>query len=132
MNDFVVPTGQHAPLAVVTDTDHTAWIIIATTLGLAISILFGAIRILVRCTANQGWGHDDISLAAATVCFNASQYSISWANRQGQLLTFVQSALLLSACSYGLGKSVELVSPDMIVKIQEVGHPSKTRLRQVY
>lgn len=74
MIDSIVPPGQHPPLAIVTDTDHTAWIIIATTLGLAVSVIFGAIRVYVKCSASskKSWGYDDIALATATVCLEIS------------------------------------------------------------
>ena len=66
-SEFIIPDGQYPPYAIITDTDHEAWIIIATTLGLAIALLFGGIRAFVRSTICPGVGLDDAFLAAATV-----------------------------------------------------------------
>ncbi len=65
-SSFSAPS-YSAPFAVVTDTDHSAWLIIATALGLSWSLLFGAIRVFIRWTIAPGVGLDDVSLAAATV-----------------------------------------------------------------
>jgi hypothetical protein len=65
--DFDVPPGQYPPFATVTDKDHAAWIIIATSLGLAWTLLFGAIRVFIRYTISPGLGIDDACLAVATV-----------------------------------------------------------------
>lgn len=37
-----------------------------------------------------------------------------------QILASIQSAIILSACSYGLGKSIELLSDKNLVKVQQV------------
>jgi hypothetical protein len=52
-----VPDGYYPPFAVVTDTDHGAYIIIAVSL----------IRIFLRITFLQRAGLDDTFLAAGTV-----------------------------------------------------------------
>lgn len=64
-----VPAGQHAPFAVVTPNDHSAWVIIASALGLALTLLFGAIRIFVRATVGGGHGLDDYMVTAGTVSY---------------------------------------------------------------
>lgn len=64
---FVVPPGQSPPFAIVTETDHQAWIFIATAFGLCCSLLFGGIRVLVGLTAARGAGLDDACLGAGTV-----------------------------------------------------------------
>jgi hypothetical protein len=56
---------QHPPLAIVSDTDHTAWIAICTILGLPIILVFGMIRYAVRRAVD--FGSDDGFAAAATV-----------------------------------------------------------------
>ena len=63
----ITPPGQSPPFAVVTPTDHTAWIVIATALGLSWVLLFGCGRLFVRCTVNPGFALDDASFAASTV-----------------------------------------------------------------
>lgn len=62
-----VPPGQSPPFAAVTDTDHRAWIIIATALGISMTLLSSSIRIFVRQTIGPGWGLDDVTLALSTV-----------------------------------------------------------------
>lgn len=66
---FTVPDRYSPPFASVTDTDHTAWIYIATALGLALILLFGGIRVIVRGSICPGVGLDDYFLAASTVSF---------------------------------------------------------------
>lgn len=65
---IVIPSGYHPPFAVVTDTDHTAWIIIAAALGLSMILLFSAIKIFIRWSISPRVGLDEAFLAAATVC----------------------------------------------------------------
>lgn len=62
-----VPPGQSAPFATITSTDHRAWIIISSALGLCTSLLFAAIRVFMRSATKNGYGADDYILAAATV-----------------------------------------------------------------
>ena len=62
---ITTPPGQYPPFTIVTDTDHTAWIVIATALGIPIILVFGISRIFVRRAA--GIGLDDTLLALATV-----------------------------------------------------------------
>ncbi|EXJ56542.1 hypothetical protein A1O7_06886 [Cladophialophora yegresii CBS 114405] len=98
---LVLPPGYSPPFYEVTDTDHTAWIIIATALCLCWLLLFAAIRVFIRCTITPGYGLDDVSVGIATV------------------LAVIQSSLVLGACSDGLGRSVELISPEMLVEVQK-------------
>jgi hypothetical protein len=62
-----VPSGQYPPFAVVTENDHTAWIIIATAFGLSCILLFSTIKIFIRWTASPTVGLDEVFLAASTV-----------------------------------------------------------------
>lgn len=90
--NLTIPNGYSAPFAVVTDTDHGAWIIIATALGLSQILLFALIRAFVKCVINPGLALDDGMIFTATG------------------IAVVQSALVLSACHAGLGRSAELIS----------------------
>ena len=63
----LTPPGQHPPFAVVTPTDHEAWVIIAAALGTCLSLVFAAIRIFIRYTGGSKYGLDDWVTAAATV-----------------------------------------------------------------
>lgn len=62
-----VPDGYYPPYAVVTDTDHGAYIIIAASLGMTFVLVSSAIRIFLRFSFAQRAGLDDAFLAAATV-----------------------------------------------------------------
>src|SRR5271155_4676800 len=129
---FSVPSGQNPPFAVVTDTNHTAWIIIATALGLACVLLFSCIRIFVRCTISPGVGLDDAFLAAATVSLKNSVVPTGLlgalihrptplcADHELQIVAVIQSSILLGACSDGLGKSIELLPLVIQAKVQQV------------
>ncbi|RFU35677.1 hypothetical protein B7463_g743, partial [Scytalidium lignicola] len=44
--DFVLPPDNYPPFAVVTATDHTAWILVTTALGLSFLLLLSAIKLL--------------------------------------------------------------------------------------
>lgn len=101
-----VPDGHYPPFAVVTPTDHSAWIIIGTAFGLSCVLLFSVIRICIRLTISPPFGLDDVFVGSATV------------------LSVVQSAITLYAASLGLGKSIELVTPDALVKVQKLFYAS--------
>jgi hypothetical protein len=62
-----VPDGYYPPFAVVTDTDHGAYIIIAVSLGMTFVLVSSLIRIFLRITFLQRAGLDDTFLAAGTV-----------------------------------------------------------------
>jgi hypothetical protein len=59
---------------------------------------------------------------------NSACQSVSWGSAlpalprliKLQILASIQSAIILSACSYGLGKSIELLSDKNLVKVQQV------------
>lgn len=93
--DFTVPPGHYPPFAIVSPTDHTAWILIAAALGLSWALLTGVIRIFVRLTISPGAGLDDASVGVAT------------------FFGLVQSAVVLSACHNGFGKATNLVLADL-------------------
>lgn len=56
---------QYSPFAVVSETDHTAWIIIAAAIGIPIILIFGGIRLAVRQPVNIGL--DDALIGGSTV-----------------------------------------------------------------
>jgi hypothetical protein len=64
---FPVPEGYYEPFAVVTEGDHSGWLIIATALGLAMVLLSSVIRVTIRIMFGQKFGIDDVILGAATV-----------------------------------------------------------------
>jgi hypothetical protein len=72
---MTVPQDQHPPYATITTDDHSAWVIISSALGLALTLLFAAIRVFVRTTTNREVGIDDYLVAAGTVCFTISSHT---------------------------------------------------------
>lgn len=124
---FIIPPGYSPPFAIVTDSDHTAWILIATALGLACSLLFGGIRTFIRCTICPGVRWDDVLLASATVSlhFSKSVYFSSFTQhhvltRVIQILAIFESSIILDATSHGLGRSIELIPTHNHSKVQQV------------
>lgn len=131
MPNPLVPHGYHLPFATVSTHDHTAWILIATSLGIVYSVVFGGIRVFVRYTISRRFASDDLTLAIATVRpRNRTSYSlptqscptyfIAISNYAGQVLGLVQSSVILAACHDGLGKSIENVSQSNQAKVQRV------------
>lgn len=56
------------PFAKATTDDHTAWVVIATLLGLIYSLLFGLVGTFVSWTTGGGRYHkDDLALLISTV-----------------------------------------------------------------
>lgn len=105
-SDFLVPDGQYPPFAVVTDYDHAAWIIIPTALGFVCTLFFAGVRILVRRAISDGSALDDYLLYGATG------------------LAMIQSSLVLGACSNGLGKALDLISPAELGGLQNMYYTS--------
>lgn len=66
--ELLVPDGYYPPFAVVTDTDHGAYIIIAVSLGITFVLISSAIRVFLRVSFAQRAGLDDTFLVTATVC----------------------------------------------------------------
>lgn len=95
--------GHFPPFAAVTSTDHAAWILVATILGLVCVLVFGALRILVRV---RSFGLDDYVLTLAIG------------------LAIVQSSLVLGACARGFGKAFHLISEDGQAKVQQLFYSS--------
>ncbi|KAL1585241.1 hypothetical protein WHR41_05809 [Cladosporium halotolerans] len=95
--------GYHKPFAIVADDDHTAWIMIATSLGLTYSLLFGLLRAIISWTAGRKrWESDDIVLTISTI------------------LAVVQSSVTLRACTSGLGKTWRLVPHHLQNDVQQL------------
>ena len=87
-------------LYTVTQTDHTAYIVIATAVGLAVLPVFGLIRYFVRRTVEIG--ADDILLLASSI------------------VTIAQSGVILGASSSGLGRSTNELQPDQVAASEQV------------
>ena len=73
-----IPSGQAAPFAVLTDSDHGALILVSASMGIAMTLLASAIRIFIRHSVNSDWGVDDAVLAIATVRKTLRRPSLHW------------------------------------------------------
>ena len=72
-----VPPGQFPPFAIITPSDHTAWIIISAALGLAVTLVFAGIRVFIRTTSNYTYDVDDYLVAVATVHAGIVEFALS-------------------------------------------------------
>lgn len=63
----VLPSGQTAPVQVVDENHHGAWIIIATALGLVLGLMCVLIRVYVRVVITPPFSKDDYLHFASTV-----------------------------------------------------------------
>lgn len=97
-----MPEGYYPPFAIISDSDHGGWIIIATALGLAMALLSTAIRVYVKCVSSQRAGADDYLLAVGTV------------------VAFVLQIIILVACANGLGRSVALLNAGELRHVEKV------------
>lgn len=95
--------GHLPPLSTVSPTDHSAWILIATCLGLIYTLFFGALRALVR---GSNLGPDDYVLAPAIG------------------VSVVQSGLMFAACAKGFGKAFDLISEHHQLQVQQLFYTS--------
>nr|POE64918.1 hypothetical protein CFP56_65876 [Quercus suber] len=96
-----VPPGYHPPFAAVTPTDHRAWIIIATALGMVTALASGVIRLSVRSQFGQKAGIDDMLLGA------------------GIVIAVIQEGVVLGATSVGLGRTIDDLSPAHLRSVEK-------------
>ncbi|MCJ1405364.1 hypothetical protein MMC11_008591 [Xylographa trunciseda] len=101
-----VPPGQYPPFAIITSTDQAGKAIIATAIGLSFVLFCLLIRTYVRTVINGPWGRDDSIVVLATG------------------FCAIQSALVFSQASNGLGKSLELVNSTSLLELQEAAYAS--------
>ena len=116
-------------LLVVTDNDHSAWIVIATALGLACVLIFAAARTVVRYSTTSDFGLDDTVYVCSVVGDRAQPIPLalqldsrfcSRADFTGKALTIIQSSVVLYGCSLGLGASMAHMTPERQTKVQKV------------
>ncbi len=108
----------HPPFFQVTPTDHTAWIAVATVLGLCCTLVTLLIRFFVRFVIHPPLGRDDLLIFAATASTILSVV-VTQLTRTKMAAT-VQSSIVVYGVSNGLGKSVELITPDALLKVEKV------------
>lgn len=69
MTSTLLPN-HHPPLLKVTPTDHSAWVAIATALGLCCAFVTLLLRAFVRVVISPPFGHDDTTILTATVAIS--------------------------------------------------------------
>lgn len=119
------PPGYREPYEHLTSDDHTAWIVIAATIGIIYSVIFLGFRIFIRRTLSLGrLSPDDSVVVAGTVRqrapFNTTALLFLPPLTKGQVLAVMQSATVLAACNDGLGKRWSLLSSEMQRQVQQV------------
>jgi len=76
------------------------------------------IRVFVRFTISPPFGRDDFLMFSATASTILSVVVTQLTRTKGAAA--VQSSIVLYGVSKGLGKSVELISPDALLKVEKV------------
>lgn len=115
-----VPSGQTAPVEVISSTDHGAWIVIATALGLTLGLVALLIRFYVRVIISPPFSRDDYIHCAATVGLTELVLQRACDIDSVQAFALIQSIVVFFAVSKGFGKSIELVTPRDLVHVQQV------------
>ena len=105
-----LPAGYSAPFSTVTATDHSAWVIIATAVGLACVLIFTFARIIVRYSITQGLGQDDYFLAAAVVRTPFSEKTLCFSQLLGTRITILTKSRRLSPLFSPRSSSMEPLS----------------------
>ena len=127
------PSNNFPPFSVVTDNDHSAWIIIATALGMACVLFFTAARTVFRYMTTSEFRLDDTLLVCSVVSDRAQWIPLVLrsdscfyprADSTGKFLAIIQSSVVLYGCSLGLGASMAHMTQETQTRIQKVDGPS--------
>lgn len=126
--DFPIPEGYNPPFAVITDHDHSAYLIIACALGIALVSLSIVIHVFLRTAFGHGFGWDDTVLFLATVSRPNDTRRLHYLTDplHLQAVAFVQSSVTWTAAVHGLGASITLLTPTQLETVQEVSSPAFT------
>lgn len=116
------------PYATVTEDDHTAWILIAAILGIIYSFVFCSIRVVARRSIGRSFERDEATLLVSMVrrpfCgLVRAKHSVSWDFVDAfafQCIAVVQSIVTINAVRGGLGKSWDLIAPNLQGWVQKV------------
>lgn len=109
--------GQSAPLTVITATDQSGIVLIATALGLSFAIISFIIRIYIRLEFRHQFSRDDVVCAFAMVSpyWRVSGRSID----TRQVFAVIQSSTVFVAVSKGFGKTLADVDLVDLVPLQK-------------
>lgn len=121
MDGFPMPPNYNPPFAIITDDDHSGYLIIACALGISLVSLSIIIRVLLRSMFGHGFGTDDTVLFIATVSWRLCTSNTEFeADVPSQAFAFIESALIWTAAGKGLGASLDLMRPSDIQTIEKL------------
>ncbi|RAK96199.1 uncharacterized protein BO80DRAFT_367015 [Aspergillus ibericus CBS 121593] len=89
------------PLVVIDGSHHAGIVIVVGTLALIMALICLVIRVYVRTLLSPGFGRDDHLLFVATA------------------FSIIQTSLVMSNSAKGFGTSIDLLSSDQVVKVQQ-------------
>ncbi|KAI0019843.1 hypothetical protein F4780DRAFT_409168 [Xylariomycetidae sp. FL0641] len=90
--EFPLNGGSYPPYGVITDDDHGSFVIIAAWISACISVLFVAVRVLLRSWKSHKLGLDNTVILLALLCAIAASISVS------------------EAVAHGLGRHIDTLS----------------------
>ncbi|EME38969.1 hypothetical protein DOTSEDRAFT_160788 [Dothistroma septosporum NZE10] len=99
-----LPPGYRAPLALVDDDHHGAWVHICNAFGLTVVLITLAVRVWIRRKISPPFSYDDYTLLAATI------------------LSITQSGLTFGEVHQGLGTSMKLIKDADLVRVQKISY----------
>lgn len=76
--EFPINGGTYPPYGVVTDDNHGSYVVIATWIFACISVLFVAVRVVLRTWTSRRFGSDNGLIVAALVREQLSSYNSTY------------------------------------------------------
>lgn len=116
--------GTYAPYGTITADNHGSYIIIVTWTFACISVLFVAVRVILRTWMSKHVGWDDGLIVAALVRFDEA-FTIRWPAliHRSQLFAIGQSTAASKSVQYGLGRHVDSLDNEQIRSYYRVSAP---------
>jgi hypothetical protein len=96
------PTNLNAPIAIVDENNHSAWILICNAFGLSVVLITLIIRLYIRGRVSPPFGTDDWVFAAATA------------------LSLTQIGVVFAQADAGYGRALRLLDHASEVRVQQV------------
>lgn len=97
-----LPAGYSSPAYANTSEDRGGWAVIASGVGLVLILLFASLRLYTRYPFRSRLLYDDLAIIVSAVA------------------AIIQSSLVIAAVSQGLGKTAEIVEPDVKYPTEKV------------
>lgn len=89
-----LPAGYSSPAFANTPEDRGGWAVVSSGVGLVFILLFASLRLYTRYPFRSRLLYDDLAIIISTA------------------VAIIESALVIAAVSYGLGKSTRVLEPD--------------------